>query len=113
MSKQYPEKTPAAGAVKISESVIRSIAASAAREVKGIADLTEVRKFPFGYDAPVTIEAVQDRVEITIRLVLESGARLPIVAKQVQQRVKESVQSMTGVIVSRVHVIAADIVFED
>ena len=63
--------------------------------------------------APVSVSVVNDMVEITIRLVLIHGYRLNNVAEQVQQKVKENVQSMTGVIVSKVHVVAADIMFED
>ena len=44
---------------------------------------------------------------------MKNGCRLTGVAEQVQQKIKENVQSMTGVIVSKVHVIAADIMFEE
>ena len=52
-------------------------------------------------------------VEITVRLVLMSGFRLTTVSEQVQKNIKDNVQSMTGVIVSKVHVIASDIAFDD
>ena len=47
-----------------------------------------------------------------MRIILQSGARLQPVAEQVQQDVKENVQNTTGIIISKVHVIAADIVFD-
>lgn len=113
MSNDYPKKPETPGEVRISEHVIRSIAGVAAKEIEGVADLAAVRTGLLHTEAPVTVQIVRDTVEITIRLVLQSGCRLTGVAEQVQQRIKENVQSMTGVIVSKVHVIAADIVFDD
>ena len=114
MSNQYPKKAVATGEVRISENVIRSIASVAAKEIEGVAELAEVpRSLLLPAPAPVTVQVVNDMVEITLRLVLTSGCRLTNVAEQVQQNVKDNVQSMTGVIVSKVHVIAADIIFED
>ena len=114
MSNQYPKKAQANGEVRISENVIRTIASVAAKEVDGVADLAEAPRSLFQPSAaPVTVQVVNDLIEITVRLVLMNGYRLTGVAEQVQQQVKESVQNMTGVIVSKVHVIAADILFED
>ena len=112
MSNDYPKKAAAPGEVRISENVIRSIAGVSAKEIDGVADLASVRTTLLHTEPPVSVQIVQDAVEITVRLVLESGFRLTGVAEQVQQRVKENVQNMTGVVVSKVHVIAADIAFD-
>lgn len=114
MSNAYPKKNIIAGTVKISENVIHSIAAVAAKEIEGVAELAEPRHtFLLPTAAPVSLAVVNDMVEITIRLVMISGYRLSNVAEQVQRKVKENVQSMTGVIVSKVHVVASDIMFQD
>lgn len=114
MSNAYPKKNATAGTVKISENVIHSIAGVAAKEIEGVAELAEPHHaFLMPTAAPVSVSVVNDMVEITIRLVMMSGYRLSNVAEQVQQKVKENVQSMTGVIVSKVHVIASDIIFQD
>ena len=113
MSNQYPKKAVTAGKVRISENVVRSIAGVAAREIEGVEELAAGKRGLFPAPAPVSVAISGDTVEITVRLILKSTARLQIVAEQVQQNVKESVQSMTGVVVSKVHVIADDIVFED
>ncbi|HAG12568.1 MAG TPA: hypothetical protein DCG49_01755 [Ruminococcus sp.] len=113
MSNQYPRKATASGAVKISENVIRSIAAVAAKEIDGVAELAETGRSLLPSSAPISVSVTNDLVEIRIRLVLMNGYRLTTVAEQVQKAVKENVQNMTGVIVSKVHVIAADISFED
>lgn len=115
MSNDYPKKAAPAGEVKISENVIRSIAGVSAKEIEGVAGLSEPSRsiLPCSGASPVTVQVVNDMVEITLRLILESGCRMTNVAEQVQQKVKENVQSMTGVIVSKVHVVAADIAFDD
>lgn len=114
MSNAYPKKATTSGEVKISENVIRSIAGVAAKETEGVAELAELqRTVLMPAAAPVSVSVVNDMVEITIRVVLMSGYRLTNVAEQIQQKVKDNVQSMTGVIVSKVHVVASDIMFED
>ncbi len=114
MSNEYPKKASTAGDVRISENVIRSIAAVAAKEIEGVADLAEGKASLFRPSAgPVTVQVVNDLVEITVRLILVNGFRLTTVAEQVQENIKENVQNMTGVIVSKVHVIASDVLFED
>ena len=113
MSNDYPKKASTAGEVKISENVIRSIAGVSAKEIEGVADLAQVKRSVLHTEPPVTVQVANDMVEITIRLVLRSGCRMTNVAEQVQQSIKENVQNMTGVIVSKVHVIAADIAFDD
>ncbi len=113
MSNDYPKKPSTAGEVKISENVIRSIAGVSAREIDGVADLARVKRSALRTESPVSVQVINDMVEITVRLVIQNGCRMTNVAEQVQQKIKENVQSMTGVIVSKVHVIAADILFED
>ena len=114
MSNDYPKKAVVSGEVKISENVIRSIAGVAAAEVEGVAELAESKgSLMKPAQAPVSVSVVNDMVEITVRLVLTSGCRLTTVSEQVQKNIKDNVQSMTGVIVSKVHVIASDIAFDD
>lgn len=112
MSNQYPKKASTAGHVRISENVICSIAAVAAKEVPGVEDLAPAKNNLFRSVHPVTVSVSGDTVELTVRIILQSGARLQPVAEQVQQDVKENVQNTTGIIISKVHVIAADIVFD-
>lgn len=112
MSNQYPKKAGTAGQVRISENVIRSIAAVAAKEVPGVEDLSPAKNGLLSSVQPVTVSVAGDTVEITVRIILHSGSRLQPVAEQVQQDVKENVQNTTGIIVSKVHVIATDILFD-
>ncbi|MBR6761079.1 MAG: Asp23/Gls24 family envelope stress response protein [Oscillospiraceae bacterium] len=111
MSNQYPKKASTAGSVKISENVIRSITRIAVMEVEGVERLPEQKCNLFCCSSPVSIRIAGDMAEITVHIILSSGFRLPRVAEQVQCNVKENVQNMTGVIVSKVHVIADGICF--
>ncbi len=115
MSNDYPKKPVSHGVVRISENVIRSIATVAAKEIDGVADLAAQKNgilTAFRRTEPVTVQVINDMVEITVRIILEDGARLTVVAEQVQENIKANVQSMTGVIVSKVHVVAAGIAYE-
>lgn len=113
MSNDYPKKAEVSGNVRISENVICSIAKIAALDVDGVKATADQHISFFRKQAAVSVEVINDMVEITMRLILRNGFRLTSVAEQVQKTVKENVQSMTGVIVSKVHVIAADIAFEE
>ncbi|MCQ2417674.1 MAG: Asp23/Gls24 family envelope stress response protein [Oscillospiraceae bacterium] len=109
MSNPYSQKTVLKGEVKISENVIRSIAGVAALEVPGVVSLAQSGPSLLPASNPISIAASNDTVEITIRLILHIGHRLTAVAEQVQANVKENVQNMTGIIISKVHVVAAGI----
>ncbi len=111
MSNQYPSKPVVTGKVKISENVIRSIAQEAALEIDGVESLAAPRKSVVRSGSSVTIDIKDDAVAITLNLILKSGYRLQQVAEQVQRMVKENVQNMTGVVVSKVNIVAAGLVF--
>ena len=81
-------------------------------EIEGVEGLAPVRQGLLRSTLPVTVSLTGDRVEITVRLILSSQVRLQSVAEQVQSEVKENVQNMTGIVVSKVHVIASDISFD-
>ncbi len=112
MSNDYQKKEHVSGQVRISENVIRSIAGVTACEIEGVEGLAPVRQGLLRSTLPVTVSLTGDRVEITVRLILSSQVRLQSVAEQVQSEVKENVQNMTGIVVSKVHVIASDISFD-
>lgn len=111
MSNQYPKKASTEGTIKISESAIYSIAEIAATDVEGVERLSPRKCSLLPCADPITIRVAGDMVEITVHLILSGGAKLTRVAEQVQRNVKENVQSMTGVIVSKVNVVADGISF--
>lgn len=101
------------GSLQISTDVIAKIARCAALEVEGISDVScgkpskRVKDLLEIIQTPVTVEMKEGIAEITISLVVAFGARIPAVAEKVQENVKNAVQSMTSVTVSRVNLVIA------
>lgn len=111
MSNQYPKKASTEGSIKISEAAICAIAETVATDIEGVERLTARKCGLLSCTAPVTIHVAADMVEITVHIILAGGAKLTRVAEQIQRCVKENVQSMTGVIVSKVNVVADGVNF--
>lgn len=105
------------GGVVISAEVISSIAANAAKDIEGVDGLCA---------APVQIKGVLGKVSgkpssvvvsnkdsdlvITVYIRMKSGYNIQTVASEVQNAVKQTVQNMTGKVVTKVNVTVADLV---
>ncbi len=106
------------GSLRISRDVIATIASNTAREVEGVQGLIPFSLKLSGWTSKnqlargVVIDLVDDIAVIDIRVTLKQGARIPDVAGQIQVAVKEAVQSMTGIAVSKVNVTVAGVAFE-
>ncbi|AVQ95865.1 Asp23/Gls24 family envelope stress response protein [Ethanoligenens harbinense] len=108
------------GSLKISEDVIATIAGTAAADVKGIAGLSLrpfsdikgiMRHKPAGHAIRMEMHDGEAVLDISVNLYL--GAHIPEVATELQTRVKDAVQTMTGISVSKVHVHVAGVVLTD
>ena len=99
------------GHVRISDEVVGVIAGIAATEVEGVAGmsggfvggLTEMlgkRNLAKG----VRVEVGEREAAIDLYIIVEYGVRIPRVAQQVQENVKQAVESMTGLEVVRVNI---------
>lgn len=105
------------GILRISQDVIATIASCAATEIDGVAGLaayTADIKHLFTRSAinkSITVTFSDDVAEIDVRLNLYFGTKIPVVSEAVQHAVKEAVQNMTGITVSRVNVFIGDITF--
>lgn len=105
------------GSLKISSEVIATIASVAALEIEGVDCLAQpsarVSKLFFRRFGRKTIDVTisDDFVEIDIQVVLKFGAKITEVSAAIQSAVKDSVQTMTGMAVSKVNVTIADIAF--
>ena len=101
------------GSLQISTEVLGKIARCAALEVAGVAEVScgsqnrKVKDFleRANVQSPVTVEMRDGTAEITLHLVVAFGARIPSVAEKVQENVKQTIQNMTGITVSRVDVL--------
>lgn len=105
------------GSLRISRDVIATVAGSAAREVEGVHSLAPYSANLTGWMVkkqtarPVAITLNDDVAVIDMQIVLKSGYAIPAVAEKVQVAVKDAVQSMTGIAVSKVNINIAGIDF--
>ena len=107
------------GSLQISTEVIAKIARCAVLEVEGVAEVscgTQNKKLKDLLEAsiqpPVAVEMRDGTAELTLHLIMASGARIPAVAEKVQENVKSAVQNMTSVTVSRVNLVIAGLAAE-
>ena len=100
------------GSLQISTEVIGKIARCAALEIDGVAEVSCGRqnkklKDASSIQSPVVVEMRDGTANITLNLMMSFGARIPAVAEKVQENVKNAVQNMTNVTVSRVNLVIA------
>ncbi len=109
------KNTAASGSIKISEEVVATIVKTVLEEIDGV---HSVATRPVSASdvllrgsmlKPISITLNADVATIDIVVNLCFGCRVKTVAEQIQQRVKDTVQSMTGVTVNRVNVYIAGI----
>ena len=103
------------GTLQISTEVIAKIARCAALEIDGVAEVScgsqnkKLRNLleTSSIQTPVTVEMRDGTANITLHLMVRFGARIPSIAEKVQENVKNAVQNMTNVTVSRVNLVIA------
>ncbi len=107
------------GKVNISDEVVATIAGIAANEIEGVAGMAGgaldtiseklgAKKGQKGVKVAVTPEGAV----IDLFIVVEFGVRIPELAWEVQENVKNSVESMTGIDVQKVNVRIDGVNFE-
>ena len=107
------------GSLKISQDVLATISNFAAEEIDGVVSLADtyapiknfLKKGSTG--KPIQISLNDDVAVIDISVNLKYGANIPAVAETLQKAVKDAVQNMTGITVSKVNVHIAGIVFPE
>ena len=109
------------GSLQISTDVIAKIARCAALEIDGVADVSCGRQQNkkakelleiVNIQSPVTVEMREGTADITLNLIVRFGTCVPVMAEKVQKNVKNAVQNMTRVTVSRVNLIIAGLAAE-
>lgn len=106
------KKTPAdIGEVKISSDVVAVIAAIAATEVKGVSsmvgNMTNELIGKFGVknlSKGVKVVMNESLVWVDITLNVKYGHSIPVTCRQVQDKVKSAIETMTGLEVEEVNV---------
>ncbi len=109
------------GSLQISTEVIAKIARCAALEIEGVADISCGRQQSkkakelleiINVQSPVTVEMREGTADITLNLIVKFGTCVPVMAEKVQKNVKNAVQNMTRVTVSRVNLVIAGLAEE-
>ncbi|MCM1082085.1 MAG: Asp23/Gls24 family envelope stress response protein [Clostridium sp.] len=107
------------GKVSIADDVVASIAGIAAIEVKGVSKLTGniskelVAKLGKKNLAKgVKVDIIEGTVDVDLSLELEYGNSIKTVSENVQIKVKQAIESMTGLAVGSVNVVVSGIKLE-
>lgn len=98
--------------IKIANDVIAVIAGVAVSEVPGVASMSggfaggisEVLSGKKNLSKGIKVDADEKEVKIDVNIIVEYGSRIPDVAFEIQNRVKKSVENMTGLKVTEVNV---------
>lgn len=106
------------GEIKIADDVVASIAGLAASEVEGISSMAGnitneiVGKFGVKNSSKgVKIDVTGDKVIADLYINIKYGYSIPKISSQVQERVRNAIENMTGleVIEVNVHIVGIDV----
>lgn len=106
------------GIIKISDEVVSVIAGIAASEINGVYEFasglaSNLSLFPIGkknIGKSVKVSVSEDYAIIDMTIAVIYGVRIPDVVMQVQENIKRTVESMTGLKVSSVNISVNNIV---
>ncbi len=108
------------GAIKIANEVVGIIAGLAATEVEGVSGMSG--DFAGGIaemlgrknlSKGVEVEVGETEAAVDLYLVMDYGVKIPDVAWEIQESVKQSIETMTGLNVVEVNVHVQGVDFED
>ena len=91
------------GQVKVSNDVIATIAGLAAIEVEGV-ETTSTLTDKLLKNNGVKIQIEEEEVILDVMVIIDYGISIPEIAFKVQENVKNTVESMTGLKVSQVNI---------
>ncbi|MBU5677566.1 Asp23/Gls24 family envelope stress response protein [Alkaliphilus sp. MSJ-5] len=99
------------GEVKIVDDVVATIAGLAATEVKGVAgmsggfvgDIAEILGKK-SLSKGVKVEVKEKVANIDLYIIVEYGTKIPDVAWEIQENVKKTIETMTGIEVNEVNI---------
>ena len=107
---QNNESRQPVGSLRISKDVIATITSFATKEIAGVADLAP---FTTNIKGWLMKNLNDDVAVIDIHVILKYGYKIPEVSEKIQAAVKEAVQNMTGIAVSKVNIQVAGIAFDE
>lgn len=108
------------GSIKISDEVIATITSVAVSEIDGVCGLMgsvagEIAS-KFGKKSTnkgIKVSTNEDETIIDINIIVKYGIRIPEIAWEVQENVKKSVESMSGLSVVKVNIHVVGVEFND
>ncbi len=118
MSKENLNET-SENILRVSADVISGIAATAAKEIGGVAAVsTKGRSLKHlivadKHSEDIKVKFSDGVLEISVGIIVKAGTQVKKCADAVQNKVKQDVQDMTGITVSKVNVSVEDVVFSD
>jgi uncharacterized alkaline shock family protein YloU len=99
------------GSVRIADDVVAVIAGLAATEVEGVSamagNVTNELMSKVGMKnlaRGVRVEIIGQKVKVALALIIDYGVNIPTTCGKVQERVKSTIENMTGLIVTDVNV---------
>ena len=92
------------GQVKISNDVIATIAGLAALEVEGVETITTFTDKLLKNNNGVKIQIEEEDGNLDIMVMIDFGISIPDIALKIQENVKNTVETMTGLKVSQVNI---------
>ena len=114
------EENEAIGEVKIADEVVATIAAIAATEVAGVdsvaGNMTNEMLGKLGMknlSRGVKVSVEEGHVSVDLTLVMKYGYSIPQVTAKVQDKVKETIDNMTGLSVLDVNIKIAGVALEE
>ena len=114
--KDYISRPDELGNIHIAEEVLAAVAAAAAMEVKGVSALaagTDIAELlgKKNQSKGVRIHVEEEKVTVELSVMMAYGNTIPEVGKAVQENVKSTMESVTGLEIAAVNVAVAGIVF--
>lgn len=103
--------------LNISDEVVASIARNSIAEIDGVHSLSALPP-KYNFAAAATSQSIgirynSDSAEINIAIIVSMNHKIKTVCEQVQQSVKDSIQNMAGVPVSKVNVFVTGVHVEN
>ena len=119
-SKDFVTKNKGIGEVKIASDVVAVIAALAATEVDGVYSMAGnisnelISKFGMKkLSKGVKVQMAKGTVHVDMMVVVNYGYSIPDVSEQVQEKVSQQIENMTGLVVPEVNVRVAGVNLEN
>ena len=116
LNKTFQIKSDEIGDIRVSEEVVAIIAGLAVTEVEGVSSMAGnitneiVSKLGMkNLSKGITVELLDDEVKVDVAINIAYGYSIPEVSAKVQDKVKTTIESMTGIEVAVINVRIASV----